>query len=295
MMTKLAFEPLAFDSFSVRSMATLVKADNLKIIIDPGIALGPLRYGLEPSEQEEEAFDYGRKKIINELKDSDVVVISHYHFDHHPFYEDKEFNTAAYKDKIILTKDDRENINLSQKKRASVFKKIALPLAKRIELADNRVFNFGNIQIKISKPVFHGKEKSRLGFVLMTKIVKGDNSLMHCSDVQGPIVKETADIIINEQPKNLIIGGPPTYLLGYKFSWKNLKDAEQNVFRIIENTNVKTMIIDHHLLRDLHYRKRFPVYERARELGCNIKTAAEYLGRKNLQLEARRKELLKQS
>ena len=294
-MSSLFFKPLAFDSFSVRSMATMVKTDDIKLIIDPGIALGPLRYGLEPSVEEEKAFDEGRERIMKELKDAEIVTISHYHFDHHPFYEDKEFNSAAYKDKIILTKDYETNINLSQKKRAYVFRSIAQPICKELRTADNKTFNFGNTELKFSEPVYHGKDKSRLGFVLMLKISFKDNSLMHCSDIQGPMVKRTADIIIKEQPKNLIIGGPPTYLLGYKFSWENLKEAEKNVLRIIEKTPVKNLIIDHHLLRDLNYKKRFKIYDRAQELGCTVKTAAEYLGIKNLQLEARRRELSKKT
>jgi predicted metallo-beta-lactamase superfamily hydrolase len=40
--------PLAFDSFGVRSMSTFVETDDLRILIDPGVALAPIRYGLEP-------------------------------------------------------------------------------------------------------------------------------------------------------------------------------------------------------------------------------------------------------
>jgi len=47
--------------------------------------------------------------------------------------------------------------------------------------------------------------------------------------------------------------------------------------------------LDHHLLRDLEYRKKFhEVYEAG---GDRIKTFAEYLGMENNLLEARRKEL----
>lgn len=43
--------PLAFDSLGVRSMATFVETD-LRIMIDPGLDLAPLRYGLPPSKTE---------------------------------------------------------------------------------------------------------------------------------------------------------------------------------------------------------------------------------------------------
>ena len=39
--------PIAYDSFSTRSMATIVKTD-IKIFIDPSIAIAPYRYNLKP-------------------------------------------------------------------------------------------------------------------------------------------------------------------------------------------------------------------------------------------------------
>src|SRR3989454_12853690 len=46
--------PLAADSFGARSMATLVETPDLKILIDPGVRLGPYRYDLPPHEIEED-------------------------------------------------------------------------------------------------------------------------------------------------------------------------------------------------------------------------------------------------
>jgi predicted metallo-beta-lactamase superfamily hydrolase len=50
--------PLAFDSLGVRSMATFVETD-LGIMIDPGLDLAPLRYGLLPSK-----IELGREKEL---------------------------------------------------------------------------------------------------------------------------------------------------------------------------------------------------------------------------------------
>ncbi|GAH81594.1 unnamed protein product, partial [marine sediment metagenome] len=46
---------------------------------------------------------------------------------------------------------------------------------------------------------------------------------------------------------------------------------------------------DHHLLRDLNYKKIFP--QPYRTSGENVKTFAEYIGKENNALEAHRKEL----
>ena len=82
-MSKMKVELLAFDSMGVRSMCTFIETDNVKIIIDPGIALGPLRYGLQPHRSEQEKLEQLAKGIAQRGKESDVIVISHYHYDHH--------------------------------------------------------------------------------------------------------------------------------------------------------------------------------------------------------------------
>ena len=43
--------PLAFESMGVRGMATYVETEDLRILFDPGCALGP-RFSLRPSERE---------------------------------------------------------------------------------------------------------------------------------------------------------------------------------------------------------------------------------------------------
>src|SRR5262249_60655583 len=47
--------PLAADSLGVRSMATYVEAGDLRLLLDPGAALSPNRFGLPPTPEEEEA------------------------------------------------------------------------------------------------------------------------------------------------------------------------------------------------------------------------------------------------
>ena len=71
-------------------------------------------------------------------------------------------------------------------------------------------------------------------------------------------------------------------------SRKNLYKAENNLVEIINQLSCD-VILDHHLLRDLKYRERFPrPYEKS---GSSVKTFAEYLGKENNTLEAHRKEL----
>jgi predicted metallo-beta-lactamase superfamily hydrolase len=171
-------------------------------------------------------------------------------------------------------------------KRAHAFEK---KIVENCELTycDGKNFQFGKTQISFSEAQPHGPQGTRLGYVLMTTIDDGFR-LLHASDVQGPIAETTAKAILKSAPDLLIMDGPPTYLLGYIFSRKNLEQAIKNLLKIIKEVDCE-IILDHHLLRDLNYKEKLKeVYERG-----NAKTMAEYLGLENNMLEARRKELHK--
>ena len=71
----------------------------------------------------------------------------------------------------------------------------------------------------------------------------------------------------------------------------NVKDFD-NVILIDNNSNVKTIIVDHHLLRDINYKENFRnVFSHGEHVGVKVLTAARFMGMKERLLEARRKEL----
>lgn len=74
--------PIASDSMGTRSMATFVETRDLKVIIDPAVALGPKRNGLPPHPMEIEKMEEDWREIREYTARSDVVVITHYHYDH---------------------------------------------------------------------------------------------------------------------------------------------------------------------------------------------------------------------
>ena len=275
------FVPISSDSLGVRSLSVYVETRDLKMIIDPSAALGPSRYGLPPHPKEIEALERTKKEIERIAKDCDLFVISHYHYDHYD--PEAEF----FEGKRIFAKDIEKNINASQKSRGKEFKE-RFEERSEIVYCDDTVHKIGSTEIRFSPPFFHGPANVRLGYVIMTTVDDGDKKLLHASDVQGPVTEEAKDYIIDQDPDILIIDGPPTIFLGWKFSRKNLEDAIGNMIEIVENTGAE-IILDHHLLRDLKYREQFAdVY---RIGGKRIKTFAEYLGKENIMLEAHRKEL----
>ena len=273
--------PIASDSLGVRSMATYVETQDCKILIDPSAALGPKRYGLPPAEQEIITLEKTKNEIAKTAKKCDILTISHYHYDHY------NPSVNLYKDKKVFAKDINKNINKSQQKRGTDFKKIVEDSCDLIYCDDSK-HNFNNTEIIFSPPFFHGPENIRLGYVIMTTIDDGEKRVLHASDVQGPVTKSSKDYIISQSPDLLIMDGPPTMFLGWKFSMNSLQDAADNLIEIKEKLDCD-IILDHHLLRDLNYKKTFP--QPYKVGGKKIKTFAEYLGKENNVLEAHRKEL----
>lgn len=286
----LKITPLAFDSLGARSMATFVETDDLRILIDPGVALGPSRYRLPPHllEIEREAELWA---IIKEhAACADVLIVSHYHHDHHNPEE-----PLLYKNKILYIKHPEEKINKSQSARASYFLKKLKDIPESIKIADGSDFIHGTTLIRFSDPVYHGTNP-RLGYVVETSIECGGEKFIHTSDVEGPSMPEQIRFIIEEQPDVVILDGPMTYMLGFRYSKKSLELSVENIIRIISETSAHAIIPDHHFMRDLRYRDRIAsVYEAADDAGVRIMTAAEYAGREIETLEARRKELYEQT
>ncbi|MFN2272780.1 MAG: MBL fold metallo-hydrolase, partial [Anaerolineae bacterium] len=75
---------LGTESLGVRGLCCVVEAENRKIIIDPGLALGYQRHGLLPHPAQAAVGEHVRRRILAELKDATDVVMSHFHGDHVP-------------------------------------------------------------------------------------------------------------------------------------------------------------------------------------------------------------------
>lgn len=291
--------PLAFESLGVRGTATLVETDDIKFVIDPGSALGP-RFRLNPHEREYLELYRTKKAILEASRDSDLLTISHYHFDHYvPNFENwlwiwssSELATELYSNKLILAKDTNANVNPSQRKRGYMFRKLNVKTAKEIRVADGQTFKFGKTSLEFSNPVYHGPAGSKLGYVLMLTVSTPSCCLLHASDVQGPMYNEPLRIIIEHKPDMVLMGGPPIYL-AFKLDGGDLIAAQRNLTTLAQH--VPQLVVDHHLLRSLDYSKFLqPVIQAAKQAGKRLITAAELVGREPTLLEARRKELHEQ-
>jgi predicted metallo-beta-lactamase superfamily hydrolase len=290
--------PLAEESFGVRSMCTFVETSDTKILLDAGASLAPKRMGYPPHPREYKALSECRKKIMEKAEEADVVTISHYHFDHHtPSYTDwftnwssAEIAKKIYEGKIVLAKSYRSMVNPSQRRRGWMFTKTGGIHAKTLQTADSRAFQFGETKLKFSEPVFHGPENSELGWLVMVIIEFADQKVVFTSDVQGPMHTPTLDQILAEKPQLVIVGGPPTYLAGFRIKEENIETGMLNLKRLAEN--VPTTILEHHMLRDENWRSFSQhIFDTANEHDHSVLTAAEYTGTKNNLLEFRRRQL----
>jgi predicted metallo-beta-lactamase superfamily hydrolase len=278
--------PIAADSLGTRSMATLVKTGDCSIFIDPSVALGPLRYRLPPHPLEHKRLDEHWMEIKKLAGKSDILIVTHYHYDHH-----NPDAPEIYKGKTVFLKHPKTKINKSQMSRAKFFLERLEGLPKELQYSDGNEFSFGKTKIRFSKPVFHGTN-SRLGYVTEVSIKEGDFCFVFTSDVEGPSIEDQAKFILDENPNLVYLDGPMTYMLGYRYSKASLEQSIKNITRIFEKTRIEKLIVDHHFLRDINWEKRIDgVFEAAKKNDVKVLTAAEYLGLENETLEARRKEL----
>ncbi|MEM2103019.1 MAG: hypothetical protein QXM22_05855 [Candidatus Bathyarchaeia archaeon] len=298
MQNKIRILPLAAESLGTRSMCTFVETRDVRILLDAGVSLAPLRFGLPPHPREYAAIVESRGRIAEKASKADVVTISHYHFDHHtPSFTDwacnwtsEEIAQKIYENKLVLLKNPKTNINTSQRRRGWVFARTGGKFAKKLEIADGKTFKFGDTLVRFSAPVFHGSEDSNLGWVLATTIELENERVMFAPDVQGPMYDVTLKTILVEKPQLLIVGGPPLYLGGFRVPEQQIGKGLQNLVRLART--VPLIILEHHFLRTEDWREQAKiVFDAAQKSGHRLMTAAEFLGKKDDLLEAKRKKL----
>ncbi len=299
-MGNISLKPLAFESLGARSMSSLIETPDAQILVDPGVSLG-MRFGLLPHPEEYRVRTELRNLLREASMKADVVTISHYHHDHYtPNYTENVFIGSSpeeaetlIRDKTLLVKDYRTDVNPSQRRRGWLFHRFAEKHAKNILVADRGEFHFGATRLKFSQPVFHGERGSSLGWVIMLTVTHGDERVTHASDIQGPMDEATLDAILQEKPDLLLVAGPPLYLSDSMVKIELINRGRENLMKLSEK--VPTSILDHHLLRSPDW-KTFvdPVLRRARSRGNIVQSAANYNGLPERLLECRRRDLYRE-
>ncbi|TFG34712.1 hypothetical protein EU527_01950 [Candidatus Thorarchaeota archaeon] len=289
--------PIAAESMGVRSLCTFIRTPDISILLDPSAALAR-RFGLEPHPLEYKALQYSLSEIRAKAQEADILSLSHYHYDHvRPGFRNCLYNLSTHDErkemfagKYVLAKDNRENINNSQRRRAYFFQKEVKSICKKIDWCDGKHYEFGSTRIQYSPPLPHGSEGSPLGFVLATTIEFGNSKILFAPDVQGPIARSTLNYILTAEPDLVVVGGPPTYLK--QFSEKESQSALYCLSNLV--SVIPILVVDHHNLRDPSWKEWLsPITNIAIQSDNVVCSMAELIKRDELCLEANRNELYK--
>jgi hypothetical protein len=266
--------PLAADSLGVRSMATYVETGALRLLLDPGATLAPRRYGLGPAPEEDEALERARARIQSYAIRATQVTVSHFHADH--------FTAAPqlYAGRRVWAKDPRRATDAQQGAQGRGFWQAVAP-GCRLEPAEGRTVELEGALLHFSPALPHGPEGSGFGFVVTVTVDDGTR-FVHASDLQGPASPVATAYLIRERPDLVYLSGPPTYLEG-RIGREVIQRGVENLIRLVGETGCR-VIVDHHAVREPRFRDRLA---QAFDTG-RVVTAAEYLGRADECLEARR-------
>ena len=237
------------------------------------------------------------RSLINyKQENQDITSLDEYEFEP----EDKEFEDPL--DELPMLKeidegdysDRREELHKKWRekfiKRTEMWnekKHIKEPSEHDIYFADNRCFNDGDTKVRFSKPLFHGIEYSKTGWIIAVVVEKADEKFLYTSDIQGPTIEDYAQWIIEENPDFLVMDGPATYLLGYMLNNFNLNRSIRNAGRIVEESDSETILYDHHLTREKDFREKTKkIWDAEEKSEGKILTFREYLEDKPALAEA---------
>lgn len=283
-------EPLGEESLGVRSMSLYVETEDVRLIVDPGASLAPLRFGLPPHPREFDALRAFRERLRRVVQRAEYLFISHYHRDHFtPPYSsiymgtgDKDYE-EVYGGKVVFAKD-HGSVNPSQARRGIGLFKAVKGIVKRWVMCDGVSLTINETNIVFSKPIPHGKPGSRTGYVVGLAVVRGEDSLVYLPDVQGPLSSEALEFALSIRPKVVIVGGFPAYLIGKPFTENDLKTANENLLKLWNAIRPHKLVVAHHLLRLVNWRDYLPK-------GISVETYSSLIGLSENLLEARRREL----
>jgi len=273
---------IAAESLGVRGLCCAVTAGSRRIVIDPGLALGFYRHGLHPHPAQVAVGERVRRSIVKLLDGATDVVYSHFHGDHVPLKDANPFQLSfdALPERFPALRSWSKNGEESHPEMQRRF----LDLRELTHDGLRVVEGSTEGPLSFSAPVPHGEDGSHLGTVMMTRVESDDGVFVHASDIQL-LNTEAVEQVVDWRPDIVIAAGPPLYLTS--LGEKAREAARRNTLRLAEN--VKTLVIDHHVMRS-EAGARW-LQELALDAPCAVRSAADYMERTPLLLEARRREL----
>ena len=275
-------EIIGTESLGVRGMCCLVTAGKQRILIDPGIALGYRRHGLLPHPCQVAMGVKIRKNILKAMETATDIVFSHFHGDHVPLLRANPYQLAfeqlpACFRNLRCWCMSKEGLSPRMRQRALDLTEL---LGINMKSAEGREID----SLNFSEPVSHGLPGGGFGTVMMTRIDMGDQVFVHASDIQL-LDEVTIDKILDWRPDIVFTAGPSLYLQALTGSLR--RRAWENGLRLARN--VRTLIVDHHLLRS--ETGIIWLDNMSRIVGKKVYCAADFMNKPRLLFEAGRSDL----
>ncbi|MCE4615191.1 MAG: hypothetical protein F7B60_06660 [Desulfurococcales archaeon] len=275
------------ESLGVRGLSCFIEHRGVKVLIDPGVALGFTRWGLHPHPIQAVAGDEVRNQIKEVWRSTNYVVLSHMHGDHVPLYNANPFQLNLYyldyNDKLKIIAPTASMLKSRERSR----------LEKIIEVYGSNVITFehGGFEmgpVSIYGPYPHGTFSRTQTY---TSLIDAGEKVMHLSDTEL-LCDKLVDFALQLKPDIIITDGPPIYRFLYNQSIVEtlLRKASRNISRLSKIAH--TIVVDHHVNRcSMGYQWIRTISRKQKNV--RIVTAAEYIGKTPLFLESWRRTLYK--
>lgn len=278
-MRSMSLEIIGAESLGVRSLCCQVTLPDRRIVIDPGVALGYVRYGLLPHPEQIAVGRRVRERILNALEDATDVVFSHFHGDHVPLLDANPYQLSVHSlprrfQELRVWSKSGDDLSGKMRKRMQDLAELS---GANLQVAEGR----SEGRLTFSQSVPHGARESPVGSVMMTRVAMEDAVFVHASDIQL-LDDQTVDQLLSWRPDILLAAGPPLYL--DRLSNAGRDTAWRNAVRLAQTIDV--VILDHHLMRS----REGPVWLEAlsKAVGRQVYCAADYMGQPRRLLEAER-------
>ncbi|MBN2415197.1 hypothetical protein JXO52_05120 [bacterium] len=278
--------PLAAESMGGRSMATSIETGDCRVIIDPWLQEAPLRFGLGPHPVEIWHAEKLKSRIRLFLRSADVVIVTH--------YDAATFSLLTpdiCRGKTIFMRNPNQNTAPQYRNTIFEFSEKIRRVADELAFVDGRSLKRGKTKLHFSLSV-PGTPETLPDFVMPVSIRDRKQTFFYSSETAGSLDRQAERFFREEKPHTCYLDGPET-------TWRKdggeLGALDQLIKRYMElllSSLVQVLVIDHHLMRDIHWREKAKLmFKMAEKSALAIKTAAEFRGDENNLLEARRDQL----
>jgi len=279
---------LGTESLGVRGLSCFIEYRGVKVVIDPGVALGFSRYGLHPHPIQALTGYCVRGELLNSLLSTDYVVISHLHGDHVPLVNANPFQLPIQLVRLregseVLLPVPTEGLGRLFRRR---FRGLIRYLSNSIKLLTHPPHHEG--PLSIYWPLPHGLNSST--YVAITSVNFSNLRFVHAPGSQL-VLRGSVELISRLRPDVVVIDGPPIYryvndLSTYSLLLRKSLEGVRELVRVCD-----VVIIDHHVLRCSEGLEWVKWVGELFSGVANVLTAADYLGRDPLLLEAWRRSL----